>query len=709
MYSQAQISAGNTYPLGATPEAGGVNFAIFSAHAEHVELCLYIPDVEKEVQRIPLFNSDDIWHVRINGMSTGARYAFRVYGPYDPHNGHRFNPHKIMLDPYAKALSDDFRWSTSVFAYNTEDPEQDLVIDTQDNATKMPKCVVVDDSTLLDYPSSPSQKPQIPWHKTVIYEAHVKGMTQRHLAVPADSRGTFAGLSEPEVLRYLKDLGITAIELLPVHGFIDEQFLVKNGLSNYWGYNSLNFFMPHRAYLASRQRDECKRFIDAAHAQNIEVILDVVYNHTAEGNHLGPSLSFRGIDNASYYMLASHDARFYVNDTGCGNTFNLQHPRVMQLVMDSLRFWAGTMGVDGFRFDLATVMGREAQGFNPQAAFFQTIKQDPMLARCKLIAEPWDIGPGGYQLGAYPPGWSEWNDRYRDTVRRFWRGDRGVLPDVARRVHGSSDIFEPSGRGPSASINFICSHDGFTLHDLVSYKKRHNRANKENNKDGHQENYSYHHGEEGESNTPEILALRARQKRNFLATLFLSQGTPMLLAGDEMGRTQQGNNNAYCQDSEMNWINWERVSADDQRLQSFVRYLIGVRRQHPLLTSVRYIHRPDEPEEKGASSVRWYNAAGEEMEEAQWSEPQVHHLGWLLEKNCFETVDAQVKATLLILFNADNDDVEFQLPAVPHVTRWQELVNTEYREGFAPNIFIHPRAPLALQKKSMRLLCGKFD
>ncbi len=709
MYSQAQISLGESYPLGATPDRRGVNFAIFSANAEKIELCLFNADNDSETQRIPLNVDGDIWHVHIGDLPIGAHYAYRVYGPYEPHKGHRFNPHKIVLDPYARALSRDFQWSHTVFAYNTDAPEHDLVCDTQDNAADMPKCVVLDDQALLNTGSTKASKPHIPWQQSVIYETHVKGFTQRHLSVPGDLRGTIAGLRQPDVLHYIKDLGVTAIELLPVQGFIDELFLEKNGLSNYWGYNSLNFFMPHRAYLASGQREEFKDFVDAAHALDIEVILDVVYNHTAEGNHLGPSLSFRGIDNASYYVLASHDARFYVNDTGCGNTLNLRHPRVLQMVMDSLRFWAGTMGVDGFRFDLATVMGREDKGFNPNAAFFQSLKQDPILARCKLIAEPWDIGPGGYQLGAYPPGWSEWNDRYRDTVRRFWRGDLGMLPEVARRVHGSSDIFEHSGRGPSASINFVCSHDGFTLQDLVSYNKRNNLANKENNKDGHQANFSDNHGEEGPSDNAGVNTLRLRQKRNILATLFLSQGTPMLLAGDELGRSQHGNNNAYCQDTELNWVDWQAISKDDQVLQAFTRYLIQLRRQYPLLTSKRYIHRPDEPEEKGASSVRWYNADGEEMHEEQWSEQHVHCLGWLLEKNCFETVGEHAKSTLLIMFNAGDDNIEFCLPKVPHVTQWQELVNTASHQGYSEGVHFSLGQSVQLMAKSMCLLLGEFE
>lgn len=709
MFRRSCNSEGEAYPLGASLNADGVNFAIFSANAQKIELCIFDSSGRRELQRITLpGRTDDIWHVQVDGIKAGALYGYRVYGPYEPQKGHRFNAHKLLLDPYAKSFFGDFKWSRNLFGYDTSHEQHDLIIDTRDNAAEMLKCVVVDDASLNRTNKKPA-KPKIPWHKTIIYETHVKGFTRRSMVIPAYERGTFSGFSRPEVLRYVRDLGVTSIELLPVHAFVDERFLSQHGLSNYWGYNTLNFFTPHSAYLASGQREEFKQFVDAAHSEGLEVILDVVYNHTAEGNHLGPTLCYRGIDNASYYSLAAHDARFYVNDTGCGNTLNLKHPRVLQMVMDSLRFWAGTMGVDGFRFDLATVMGREANGFNPGGGFFHALKQDPVLARCKMIAEPWDIGPGGYQLGGYPSGWSEWNDRYRDTVRAFWRGDLGMLPEMARRVHGSSDIFECSARGPSASINFISSHDGFTLNDLVSYKQRNNIANQENNNDGHHANFSDNHGVEGETDDPEITALRARQKRNFIATLFLSQGTPMLLAGDELGRTQQGNNNAYCQDGEMNWMDWDGITEADAELQSFTRYIISLRGKYPLLTSKKYIHRPDEPDENDTSSVRWFSVAGEEMREEQWGEQHVHVLGWLLERNCFEANDGAERSMLFVIFNSGGEDVEYQLPAFSHVRRWKCLLDTSEATGRIENDMLAVESLLMMRHKSMRLLLAVFE
>lgn len=708
MLEKISTEIGEPYPLGSTVNPEGVNFALFSANADAVELCLFDQENLQEIQRISVENkTNDIWHIQVNGLQSGCVYAYRVYGPYEPHKGHRFNPNKILLDPYAKQFAGDFRWSDSLFGFDKSQEKEDLVLDGQDNAADMIKAVVVDD-TALARQNRDIALPKTPWNRTIIYETHVKGFTRRHMAVPLHERGTFAGLSRPEILRYVQDLGVTAIELLPVHSFIDERFLVENGLTNYWGYNTLNFFSPHTAYLASGQREEFKIFVDSAHAHGLEVLLDVVYNHTCEGNHLGPTLSFRGIDNASYYALATHDARFYVNDTGCGNTLNVKHPRVLQLVMDSLRFWAGTMGVDGFRFDLATVMGREASGFNPNGGFFHAVKQDPILARCKFIAEPWDIGPGGYQLGGYPDGWSEWNDRYRDVVRRFWRGDLGMLPEMARRIHGSSDIFEHSGRGPSASINFITSHDGFTLNDLVSYNNRNNTANKENNNDGHHANFSHNHGAEGPIEDPKIIELRDRQKRNFLATLFLSQGAPMLLAGDELGRTQAGNNNAYCQDSEINWIDWENLSDTDHKLQQFTRYLISLRRQYPMLRSKKYIHRPDEPDEKDASRVRWFNVGGEEMREEQWREQHVHVLGWLLERNCFETIDNSERTMLFVVFNGGDEDMEYQLPKLPHVTLWRCLLDTARDEVVVNWGDINIESRVKVIRKSMRLLWAVF-
>lgn len=709
MHNRYRISEGLPYPLGAVPCAKGVNFAIFSANAEKIEVCLFDPSGRRELERISLIGyTDQIWHVHVEGLKPGTLYGYRVHGPYDPHQGHRFNPNKLLIDPYARKLSSAFKWSSNMFAYETTHEQQDLVMSERNNAAEMPKCVVVDDQAFRAR-HSPIVRPNVPWNRSVIYETHVKGYTKRNMAIPAHERGTLAGLARPEVLDYIQQLGITAIELLPVHTFIDERFLLDHGLSNYWGYNTLNFFTAHQPYLCSGERDEFRTFVAAAHARGIEVILDVVYNHTAEGNHLGPTLSLRGIDNASYYSLAAHDARFYANDTGCGNTLNVKHPRVLQMVMDSLRYWVATMGVDGFRFDLATVMGREINGFDPGSGFFDAVKQDPVLATCKMIAEPWDIGPGGYQLGRYPPGWSEWNDRYRDTIRRFWRGDAGMLPEFARRVHGSSDLFEHSGRAPSATINFVTSHDGFTLNDLVSYRSRNNLINKENNNDGHHSNFSDNHGEEGASKNSVVLELRARQKRNFIATLFLSQGTPMLLAGDELGRTQRGNNNAYCQDNDINWINWKEIADEDRCLQLFTSYVVSLRNKYPMFTSKDYVHRPDEPEECDTCSVRWFSHQGKEMREEQWREQHVHTLGWVLENSCFVEQNAKNKCMLLLVFNAGSDVVSFKLPVHPDVKKWHCLLDTCEHDGVSQAAWYGSESEIEMPQKSLRVLSAVFE
>lgn len=707
MFSSVKVSEGLPYPLGATLDSKGVNFAIFSANAEKIVLCLYDEEGKEEFQRINLPGfTDEVWHVRVDGLAANAVYGYRVYGAYEPHKGHRFNENKLLIDPYAKKLIGDHQWSNKLFGYDVTAVDQDLVKCEIDNAKQAIKCVVTDDSCLE---SSSIIRPCVPWEKTFIYETHVKGHTQLNLSVPLDKRGTFAGLSQPAALQYIKNLGITAIELLPVHSFIDEEFLLDNDLSNYWGYNSLNFFSPHNAYLSNGDRQEFLHFVNAAHDYGLEVILDVVYNHTAEGNHLGPTLSFRGIDNASYYSLASHDARFYVNDTGCGNTLNVKHPRVLQMVMDSLRYWVGTLGVDGFRFDLASVMGREPGGFNQGSGFFDAIKQDPLLASCKMIAEPWDIGPGGYQLGNYPSGWSEWNDRYRDTMRRFWNGDSGILPEFARRVHGSSDLFEHSGRHPWATINFITSHDGFTLNDLVSYNDKHNLANKENNNDGHHSNFSNNHGEEGDTENHQIVTLRERQKRNFIATLFLSKGTPMLLAGDELGCTRGGNNNAYCQDNEINWINWEKIGEAGRNLQAFTQYIIALRQQYPFYSSKSYIHSPDELENNDTGSVRWFSVTGEEMRREQWQEENTKVLGWMLENNGSLEDNENKKCLLLLLFNASDKTQVFSLPKHKSVTHWRYILDTYQGDGMPIEENCSAENKINLQNRSMTVLTAIFD
>ena len=710
MKSNFHVSEGRPWPLGATVVDGGVNFALFSANATHVELCLFDELGRIEIAKIELpGHTDEVWHGYVEGLAAGALYGYRVHGLYDPVHGHRFNPHKLLFDPYARMIDGHFRWSNYLFGYRLDSQQKDLIMDTHDNAIYVPKSVVTDFSNWQTRSKKIVEKPYIPLSKTVLYETHVKGFTQLHLGVKGGDRGTFAAFTNRKVLDYIKSLGVTAIEFLPVHGFVDEKFLYDQGLSNYWGYNSLHFFMPHEGYLGSGDPYEFKHMVDVIHDAGLEVILDVVYNHTAEGNQLGPTLSFRGIDNASYYCLEAHDNRFYANDTGCGNTLNLKHPRVLQMVTDSLRFWAGEMGVDGFRFDLATVLGREAHGFDKGSGFFDSLRQDPVLAGCKMIAEPWDIGPGGYQLGNYPSGWQEWNDRYRDTVRRFWKGDSGILPEFARRIHGSSDIFEHSGRGVFASVNFITSHDGFTLNDLVSYNERHNFANKENNNDGHHANFSYNHGHEGETSDVVINALRERQKRNFLTTLFLSQGTPMLLAGDEFGRTQQGNNNAYCQDNEINWINWREISKSGQKLQNFVQNVLTLRQKFSLFTSKNYIHKAKEYCETECVSVRWINPQGNEMSEGDWKDKERKCVGWILEQRLGVNDSSNLKEELiLILFNAGNNDVEFTLPSEESVTRWQRELTSEAADGLPSEKTVAKETNVTLAYKSIQVFSAKL-
>ena len=703
------VTEGSPYPIGATPCEAGVNFSIFSAHAEKVELCLFDESGLVEIIRISMTGfTDQIWHCFVENVDEGQLYGYRVYGPYEPERGHRFNPHKLLIDPYAKKISGAFRWSTALYGYDMDSSQKDLAIDTCDNAKFVPKGVVIGSTSLEDFSLNSHYKPLIPWPDTILYETHVRGFTQLNLALPIRDRGTFKGLAHPKVIEYIKSLGVTSVELLPVHGFIDEHFLVAKGLSNYWGYNSLHFFMPHTAYMTNNSPHEFRQMVDVYHDAGLEIILDVVYNHTAEGNHLGPTLSFKGIDNASYYCLNAHDPRYYVNDTGCGNTLNVKHPRVLQMVMDSLRYWAADMGVDGFRFDLATVLGRESFGFDPGSGFFDAIRQDPILARTKLIAEPWDIGPGGYQVGNYPNGWSEWNDRYRDTIRRFWRGDDGILPEFARRIHGSSDLFERNGRGPSSSINFITSHDGFTLHDLVTYKHRHNLANREQNRDGHSANYSDNYGEEGETDNAVVNEIRNRQKKNFLATMFLSQGTPMLLAGDEMNRTQNGNNNAYCQDNIINWIDWRSYEKSESDLHLFVRYLIALRNQYPILTSKHYIHKPQQLGNKTQYEVHWIHMSGNVMSEADWRNNQLKTLGWILEHRPKTVSEAKSRGTLIILFNASVNIESFTLPFLSDVTQWHGLIDTSTEDG-TPEVSTLPLGEVTpMQAKSLQLWVAEY-
>ena len=690
-----QVSSGRSYPLGATVGAHGVNFALFSANAQKVELCLFDASGQHEIQRITLPEfTDEVWHVFVENLPEDTLYGYRVYGPFAPHEGHRFNPHKLLLDPYAKQLAGDFIASNSHYAFDEHCSEPDLTLDIRDNSAYLPKCVAV------KAPKPCNSHPQVRRRDTIIYEMHVKGFTKQHPDVPVELQGTFAGLAQPSVCQYLNELGITSVELLPVHSFLDEPFVREKGLSNYWGYNSLSFFVPQASYC---HRDglhegisEFKNMVETFHQAGIEVILDVVYNHTAEGNELGPTLSFKGIDNASYYRLCEEDKRFYVNHSGCGNTLNIAHPRVLQLVTDSLRYWVEVMGVDGFRFDLASALGRGEHHFSASNHFFSTIKQDPILAKVKLIAEPWDIGEGGYQLGRFPNQWMEWNDRFRDTCRRFWRGDEGMAPEFAARLHGSSDIFEPrtqgvSSRRPSASINFITSHDGFTLHDLVSYEKQQNHVNGEQSQDGHHSNFSCNFGVEGETENDTIKQLRQQQKRNLLTTLFISQGTPMLLAGDEMANSQQGNNNAYCQDNETSWLNWHNANAQDEI--NFVKRLICLRKEHPLLNRTHYQHGHTVSEQTGLADISWLNCRGQLMQESDWHDSTIKCFSMLLgdtKSEVLPKIDTIFGEhcslghlnddALLIIFNAHQNDINYALPKLDGY--WQVLLNTAEPSNF---------------------------
>ena len=690
------LQAGAPHPLGATPRDGGVNFALYSEHATAVTLCLF-DEQEQEIAQIALVEkTHHVWHVHVGGLSEGAIYGYRVDGDYAPVEGHRFNPNKLLLDPYAKSLAGELSWEPSLFGYDYSDPAQDLSYSEDNSAELNLKGVVVALDQNSQLFNNGHNRPDIAWADTVIYELHVKGFTALNSQVPEQLRGTYLGLGSRPVIEYLKSLGVTAVELLPVHSFVSEQFLHKRQLTNYWGYNTVNFFTPHAAYAIEDPIAEFKTMVASLHEAGIEVILDVVYNHTAEGSHLGPHLSFKGIDNATYYALHVNSPRFYANDTGCGNTLNVKHPKVLQMVLDSLRHWVTYYGVDGFRFDLASVLGRESYGFDKGAGFFDALMQDPILSTVKLIAEPWDIGPGGYQLGQYPPGWSEWNDQYRDIVRRFWRGDEGLLPEFARRIHGSSDVFEHAGRQPSASINFVTSHDGFTLRDLVSYNQKHNHANKESNNDGHHANFSFNFGVEGPTKNARIETLRLRQQRNFLATLILSQGTPMILAGDELGRTQNGNNNAYCQDNAITWVDWA-LNSTQEDLIAFVKNVLKVRRDFPLLRSKSYIHKPEES--SAGYNIHWLSTSGEPMTQEQWQTPKAHALGWMLES----VVDAKCEHCLLTLFNAGQNPQTFKLPKQWH---WVVLMDTTQSDGLPVEKYIELEADLELSEKSMLILYG---
>ncbi len=687
-----RVEPGSPFPLGATWDGWGVNFALFSANAEKVELCLFDNNGRRELERIALPEyTHEVWHGYLPEVRPGQLYGYRVYGPYEPEKGHRFNHHKLLLDPYAVAIKGELKWHDALFGYRIGHSKEDLSFDRRDSAFVMPKCMVIDRAVTW----GPDAPPNRPWSETVIYEAHVRGMTCLHPKVRDRARGTFAGLAQPGVIEHLASLGVTAIELMPVQLFFDDRYLIDKDLSNYWGYNTIGYFAPAPRYI-SRGGDihEFKVMVRRMHDAGIEVIMDVVYNHTAEGNRMGPTLSFRGIDNASYYVLGE-DPRYYFDMTGCGNTVNLRHPRVLQMVMDSLRYWVEECHVDGFRFDLASSLGRERESFDPSAGFFDALRQDPVLSRVKIIAEPWDVGPDGYQVGNFPPGWAEWNDRFRDCARAFWRGDDGALPGLARSLLASADTFDKRGRRPWASVNFVTAHDGFTLRDLVSYLHKHNEANLEDNQDGHSHNLSMNFGVEGDTNDPHVLDLRDRMRRNLIVTTLLSQGTPMLLAGDEMGRTQHGNNNAYCQDNEISWIDWKTRSPRDENFLKFVQRVIRLRQEEPAFRQTLFLH--GQLLDGKRRNVEWLREDGAEMSHSDWHEPDARRVGLLLSPpgaKCF-----------LLLINGDEAEARFTLPERLGPERWRIVINTaqslpESHETVQPgsDILVPDRAILVLEE-----------
>ncbi len=668
------VSEGRGYPLGATWDGQGVNFALFSANATKVEVCLFEDD-GTEYARIALPEyTDEAWHGYIADIGPGTIYGYRVHGPYEPENGHRFNPNKLLLDPYARAHVGELTWNDACFGYTIGHPDKDLSFDERDSAPFVPKCVVTDPD--FDWHGQPVQL-SVARDRMISYELHVKGFTKQHPGVAEHERGTYAGLGSPQVVDYIRSLGVTSVELLPVHTFVNDSLLLDKGLTNYWGYNSIGFFAPDPRYAANHARvlAEFKEMVSRLHAAGLEVILDVVYNHTAEGNELGPTLSFKGIDNASYYTLMPDQKRYYINDTGTGNTFNVFNRRVTQLVLDSLRYWVTEMHVDGFRFDLGTILARGPMGFDTDSSFLVACDQDPILSRVKLIAEPWDCGPGGYQVGAFPPGWDEWNDAFRDTVRDYWRGEAHAAA-LAPRLTASGDLFNRHGRKPYASVNFVTAHDGFTLHDLVSYNEKHNEANGEDGNDGSSDNRSWNCGAEGPTEDEAILDLRDRQMRNMLATLLLSQGTPMLLAGDEFARTQNGNNNVYAQDNPIAWVDWNIGERGKAQIE-FVKKLTELRQRYPILRRTRFL-TGEYDEEFGVKDVTWIGANGQEMSAEEWSDTNTRCFGMLVDGRAQPTGIKKlgIEATLLIVFNAHYDVVNFTLPVAAGSDTWSLLIDT---------------------------------
>ena len=660
-----RLTGGTFTRLGASWDGRGTNFALFSANAEKVELCLFDAQGRRELERIELpERTEDVWHGYLNDVSPGQLYGYRVYGPYAPERGHRFNPNKLLLDPYAKRLAGRLVWNDAHFGYRTGSPREDLSFDRRDNARGMPKAVVVDESFNWGLREL---RPNIPWQDTIIYEAHVKGLTQKRDDVPPNLRGTYGGLASPAMIDHLKKLGVTTIELLPVHGLIDDRRLVELKLANYWGYNTIAFFAPEARYAQDNALDSFRTTVARLHDAGIEVMLDVVYNHTAEGNHMGPTLSFRGIDNASYYWLNKDNPRYYDDFTGCGSSVNLTHPRVLQMVMDSLRYWVEVCHVDGFRFDLATTLARGPNGFDRNHGFLTAVRQDPVLATVKMVAEPWDLGMGGYQVGGFPSQWSEWNDRYRSAMRRYWSGEGSLIGDISSRMTASSDLFHHDNRATRAGINHITVHDGFTLADLFSYNEKHNEANGEDNRDGSNDNHSNNCGHEGPTDDPNILALRRQLRKNQLACLMLAQGTPLLLAGDEVGNSQSGNNNAYCQDNEIGWVGWENLGKGGEDFTDFIGQLTALRRQFGQIRCQRWL---DGRRTDGSYGVLWLTPSAEEMRESDWKFPEGRFLSYVLGPM------EQGEAPIFIVLNAAPEAIAFKLPKMTDYKNWQQVLNT---------------------------------
>lgn len=700
------VYPGTPYPLGATWDGEGVNFALYAENAEGVDLCLF-NTTEDPVENVKIRmreRSHHVWHVYVPEIKPGQLYGYRVYGPYEPENGHRFNPNKLLIDPYAKAIAGTIQWHNSLFGYELGHPDADLSFSNEDSAPYIPKSAVIDPN--FDWEDD--KAPKIPYHKSIIYETHVKGFTQLHPDIPEEIRGTYAALAHPVTIKYLQNLGITAIELMPVHHFVRDSYLADKDLANYWGYNTIGFFAPDVRYSSSgvlgEQVKEFKAMVKELHKAGIEVILDVVYNHTAEGNQLGPTLSFKGIDNASYYRLTEDNKRYYMDYTGTGNTLNAQMPDVLRLIMDSLRYWILDMHVDGFRFDLASTLARELHEVDRLGSFFDIIHQDPTISQVKLIAEPWDIGEGGYQVGKFPPGWAEWNGKYRDCLRDYWRGADSMLAEFAERFTGSSDLYKDDYRSPTASINFITAHDGFTLHDLVSYNEKHNEANGEDNNDGESHNRSWNCGAEGPTDDPLIIELRNRQKRNFLTSLFLSQGVPMLVAGDEISRTQNGNNNAYCQDNETSWLNWPEA---DKELLDFTRKLIHLRKKHPAFRRRRWF-TGQRIKGIGLEDIAWFLPNGSEMPDENWNHDFAKSLGVFLNGKGIRSVGPRGEQiyddSFYVIFNAHYEPLSFVLPPQKYGNLWIKVLDTSENTMKEEGDKFKPLDSIKVESRSVVLL-----